>query len=125
VTGPESIASSKSRKLHKLFTRKNLSLSLENRKAGSAAAKDTQTSNKPPAGDSRLKHDPSARLPASSDFWSLSRPTTSKNREASCTFEAKLPNQFSLQNNKKLKINNLPISQKDGFRFSKRNKKLE
>lgn len=29
---PESLASSKSRKLHKLFTRKNLSLSIENRK---------------------------------------------------------------------------------------------
>ena len=126
VPGPESIASSKSRKLHKLFTRKNLSLSLENRKSAAAGAKDAQAL-KPQAmgGGSGLKHDPSARLPASADYWSVSRPMTSKNREASSTVEAKLPSQFSLQNNKKLKINNLPLSQKDGFRFSKRSKKLE
>lgn len=124
--GPESVASSKSRKLHKLFTRKNLSLSLENRKTAAAGAKEAQGSRPPGAGGgSGLKHDPSARLPPSADYWSLSRPMTSKNRETSSTLEAKLPTQFSLQNNKKLKINNLPISQKDGFRFSKRGKKLE
>jgi hypothetical protein len=125
AAGPESLASSKSRKLHKLFTRKNLSLSLENRKPGAAGAKDAQGSKPQAAGGSGFKHDPSARQPASADYWSLSRPMTSKNREASSTFEARLPNQFSLQNNKKLKINNLPLSQKDGFRFSKRNRMLE
>ena len=123
--GPESIASSKSRKLHKLFTRKNLSLSLENRKAATTGAKDAHASKPQANTGSGLKHDPSARLPVSVDYWSLSRPTTSKNRETSSTVENKLPNQFSLQNNKKLKINNMPISQKDGFKFSKRNKKLE
>lgn len=121
---PESLASSKSRKLQKLFTRKNLSLSLENRKI-----REWQQKLQDIPFSSTLKYAMiTNRAPVTNlnyECRSLSRPNTSKNKDAmvGLATESKLPGQFSLQNNKKLKLVNMPLSHKEGLKFSKTTKK--
>ena len=62
---------------------------------------------------------------ATYEFKSQSRPNTSKNKDipASVNIDSKIPGQFSLQNNKKLKLVNMPLSQKEGLKLTKTLKK--
>lgn len=120
-TGPQSIASSKSRKLHKIFNRKNLSLSLENRNGVTTE----MISNKIHLPfNNTIKNEPTFKQTQAHDYWSNSRPNTSKNRENSSGYDpSKAPSHLSLHNNKKLKLINPPILHKDTFKFTKRSKK--
>lgn len=110
--GRESIRSSKSRKLQKLFTRKNLSMSIDSRKAKELQKLQDLVFT------STMKYHDFTRNPNPYDY--KSRPSTVKNREVGGSIDAKLSAQMSLQNSKKLKLVNLPLQQMDGFRFSKR-----
>lgn len=105
---PDSIRTNKSRKMNKLFSRKNLSVSIDNRKI--------QELNKL----QDLVFSSTMKNPMSIDYRSLSRPNTVKNRESVGPAEPSFPTQLSLQGNQKLKLANMPVSNMEGFRFSKR-----
>lgn len=105
---PDSIRTSKSRKMNKLFSRKNLSVSIDNRKM--------QELNKL----QDLVFSSTMKNPMIIDYRALSRPSTVKNRERLTQPETVFPGQLSLQGNHKIALANMPVTQMDGYRCSKR-----